>query len=128
MKFLLDSDFLIALYKPDDSNHKKSKELFKKIQGDELAALNIVFQESTTVVSKKMGMTHAKKFYDSINRIIEIKINMNEELEQQSWRMFLKQTKKGTSFVDCANLATTKIYGIDKIASFDKFYPKEQLT
>ena len=32
MKVLVDSDFLIALYKPDDSNHKKAKVLLKQIE------------------------------------------------------------------------------------------------
>ena len=63
MKLLADSDFLVALYKPADSNHLKAVEMFKKIEHESvLIALNLVFQESTTVVSKQMGMIDARKF------------------------------------------------------------------
>lgn len=125
MKLLVDSDFLVALYKPDDSNNKKSKKIFKKIERFELYAINIVFQESTTVISKRMGMTHARKFFDSINRLINTKIDVDSYLEEESWKIFLKQTKKGTSFVDCANLAVIQRYKLDGILSFDDFYPDE---
>ena len=126
MKLLVDSDFLVALYKPADSNHLKAIEIFKKIEhGSVLVALNLVFQESTTVVSKQMGMVDARKFFNSINKLIKEKLFLNQELEAQSWCLFFKQTKKGSSFVDCANLVAVEKYKLDGILSFDEFYPKE---
>lgn len=127
MKLLLDSDFLIALYKPDDSNHSDSKKIFKKIASDELYASNLVFQESTTVISKKMGMNDAKNFFSGITSLIRNKIELDPFLEEESWKLFLKQTKKGTSFIDCANLKTLEEYKLDKIISFDGFYSKDIL-
>lgn len=128
MKILADSDFLVALYKPDDSNHVKAKRIFKSIENDTtLFSLNLVFQESTTVISKKMGMVHAKNFFELINHLVKSRIDLNQKLEQKAWQIFIKQTKKGTSFVDCANLAVLKEFELDKIASFDKAYPKNLL-
>lgn len=123
MKYLVDSDFLISFSNPDDSNHLKSHDIFKKLkENTELVALNLVFQESTTVVSKRFGMSMAKNFYEMICKFINTKINIDEEIEKKAWKLFLNQTKKGTSFIDCANQATFEKLKLDGILSFDEFY------
>ncbi|MBP7859745.1 type II toxin-antitoxin system VapC family toxin [Patescibacteria group bacterium] len=129
MKYLVDSDFLISFSSDLDSTHQKSVEIYKKIKdGSKLVALNLVFQESTTVVSKKFGMQKAKIFYEMINKFINTRIIMNEDVEKEAWKMFLQQSKKGTSFIDCANLAAYKKYKLDGILSFDEFYSKHKIT
>lgn len=126
MRFLLDSDFLVALYKPDDASHARSSEIFGNYYDEQdLVVLNAVLQESTTVISKRMGMIHARKFYRAVRKLVGIVLSLNEELETRAWEIFLKQTKKGCSFVDCANLAAIETYKFDGILSFDKFYPKD---
>lgn len=123
MKYLVDSDFLISFSNPQDSNHLKSHDIYKNLkEGTELIALNLVFQESTTVVSKRFGMVMAKSFYEMVSKFINTKINIDEEIEKNSWKIFLKQTKKGTSFIDCANQATLEKLKLDGILSFDEFY------
>ena len=125
MKLLVDSDFLIALYKSDDSNHKKAVKIFKSLgKNYQFIALNLVFQESTTVISKKMGMDYAREFLAGIARLIVEKISLNQDLEIKTWKYFLQQTKKGTSFIDCANLIASQVYKLDGILSFDEFYGK----
>ena len=129
-RMLLDSDFLVAVFRPTDSSHHKAQEFLQKLnhQPVELWVINLVIQESTTVISYKMGMEEAKKFYllakQEINQLVEI----DGVLEKTAWEIFLKQTKKGTSFIDCANLACLQTYKLNKILSFDAFYPKELRT
>lgn len=125
MKLLIDSDFLVALYKKEDSNHLDAVKIFKRIEGSStLVAMNLVFQESTTVISKQMGMNDARSFFGSINKLIKEKLPLEQNLESQSWHIFLKQNKKGTSFIDCANTVAIEKYKLDGILSFDEFYPK----
>lgn len=126
MRYLLDSDYLVALYKPDDASHARSSEMFGDFYGrHDLIVSNIVLQESTTVVSKRMGMIHARKFYLAARKLVGTVLGLNEEIEIRAWEIFLKQTKKGCSFVDCANLALIETHKFDGILSFDKFYPKD---
>ena len=127
MNLLVDSDFLVALYNPDDSNHHKATKIFRKLESVNFSALNIVFQEATTVISKRMNMSHARKFHDSISRLISNEIKLDNILEENSWKIFLSQTKKGTSFVDCANLVTCDFYKLDGILSFDEFYKNKRI-
>lgn len=129
-KILVDSDFLIANAKKDDPLHKKAKSLARNLNTKNVKfyCLNLVVQEATTVISKRIGMNAAKIFYSQLGKFIRTFIISDENLERKAWQIFLKQTKKGTSFTDCTNLATLKEYNLDKIASFDTFYPKELLV
>lgn len=125
MNILVDSDFLVAISKPDDYSHTRAKKLLHKLRNSRtnFYCLNCVVQESTTVISKKVGMKEARKFYSSLKNIIDRFIILDTTVENSAWDIFFRQSKKGTSFVDCANLAAFKRYKLDKIASFDRFYP-----
>ena len=59
----------------------------------------------------------AKVFYDGYQDLIDIEIKLEEKLERLAWKIFLKQTKKGTSFVDCANLAMMEMYKLDGVVT-----------
>jgi len=126
MKLLADSDFLFGLFVNVDAHHCESISLLKKITNnkDKIIVLNLVIQETATVISNKRSQSEAVLFLDGIFKMpVEI-LKVGEDDENSGWQMFRKQTKKGTSFVDCANLAVTQKYKLDGILSFDKFYPK----
>lgn len=128
-KIVLDSNVLVALYKLDDSTHQQAKEITRRLheQGDTFVVLNLIVQESATVISMKVGQEEAKDFYQKRDRVIDREIALDDALEDQAWKIFLRQLKKGTSFIDCANLAFIEKYKLDGILSFDKFYPKKLL-
>ena len=128
-KIVLDSNVLVALYKLDDSTHQKAKEITRRLhdQGDVFMVLNLVVQETATVISMKVGQKEAKDFYLKRDRVIDQEIALDDDLEKLTWNIFMKQTKKGTSFVDCANLVAIEKFSLDGILSFDKFYPKKLL-
>jgi len=129
MKILLDSDYLVALFRKDDSNNKKAQSLTKQTSKNnpEKYILNLVIYETATVLSNRVGMSAVKLFYDKIPALNLIKIYLDKSLETIAWEIMLGQTKKHTSFIDCANLAVTQYYKLDYIFSFDSFYPKQYL-
>lgn len=125
MKILFDSDVLIALRFPAQSTHAYAKKVFKKIskQNNDFYCLNLCFHEVATVISHKYSQTQAKQFYREIQKNPPNIIFLDKDIEKAAWKIFLQQKRKNISFVDCANLATVKLYKLDKIFSFDKFYP-----
>lgn len=127
-KLLVDSNVLVALYRPNDALYLKASSLVKKLHqsGCRFVVLNLVIQESATVLSMREGMKSANNFYSNYKRIIDLEIDADGDLEDLSWKIFLKQTKKGSSFVDCANLAAIEKYKLDGIVSFDNFYPLDK--
>lgn len=127
VRLLLDSDILVAAYKADDSNHERAVGvLANAYQGKVVFSVtNLVVQESATVISYQMGMDDARKYYLGIFSIAHEVIDVEAKLASVAWEVFLRQTKKGTSFVDCGNVAVIEGLKLDGILSFDGFYPKE---
>lgn len=126
MRILIDSDALFALYFVDDTNHLKAKNIlgtFSK-EKDELFVANLVLQESATVISRKIGQKQALDFLKKFEKTNTREIFVDQKLTAKTWKIFKKQTKKGTSFIDCANWAIAQELKIDKIFSFDKFYQR----
>lgn len=129
MKILLDSDFLFGLFVLHDPHHSKVTKLINgwHEKNYRLYALNLAIQETATVISHKANQQSAVKFVNNSSSVLDTIIIAHEKIESRAWKIFLKQSKKGTSFVDCANLSTLEEYNFDHIASFDKFYPKKLL-
>lgn len=128
-KVIIDSNVFVAVFLLEDSLHSRATQLVSQLKrtGVVFYTINLVLQESATVLSMRKGMTSARTFYVSVHDFVDQTVPFDESVEKESWKIFLSQTKKGTSFIDCAILAAARHYKIDKIVSFDRFYPKELL-
>lgn len=127
MKLLVDSDCLVGSFREGDPYYHRAQKLLtdRHIAGDEMCVLNLVIQEAATVLSHKTGMNAVRDFYSRAQKLSFIIIDLDSDLEKEAWKIFLEQTKKGCSFVDCANLAVIAKYKMKGILSFDEFYPNE---
>ena len=130
MKILVDSDCLVGAFRLGDPHYEKAKTLLKShhLKENQLNVLNIVLQETVTVLSHRVGMNAVRLFLNEFPKIGLHIIRLESDLEDLSWKFFLQQTKKGSSFVDCANLAAIEYYKLDGVLSFDKFYPAKLLV
>lgn len=126
-RYLTDSDFLVAVFNSNDASHDKAMEISGRLDSSEveLWGSNLIQQESATVVSHRMGMDAVRVFVNKLVADVDRLVDIDKGLEKLAWGIFLKQTKKGCSFVDCANLALIRKYKLDGILAFDEFYPKE---
>ncbi len=126
-KALLDANVLVALYRPEDGSHDNAVKVVSMLKDVawEFVCTNLLVQETATVLSMRVGMNLARKFLKDYHDIISEEIFIDGDVENLSWKIFSNQQKKGTSFVDCANLAVIEKYRLDGIVSFDTFYPKE---
>lgn len=121
---LVDSDILVASFYPDDANHQQAVEAMSGFNqgGVQLGIINLVLQESATVISYRMGMDEARKYFLTYGSVIGRIFSWSDRLEDLAWKLFLEQNKKGTSFVDCVNAVAVAELKLDGILSFDKFY------
>ena len=129
MKILLDADAIIGLFHPTDAHHKTCKKLLKKL--DKKTKLYItwdVIDESTTKLSYKLTKKHAINFLQFLkNNKIKI-IYPDQKLAQKSQNLFAQIKSKKVSLTDCTNIAVFKQLELDHIFSFDKIYPKNQVS
>ena len=129
MKIIIDSDFLFALYLALDPHHSESELLLKKfyLKENEIIASNLVLQETATIISYRIGQKQAIDFLRDFERSGFKQLFVGEKLTVKSWEIFREQAKKGTSFIDCANVVIYRELGAEMIMSFDKFYQRKGL-
>jgi len=124
MRLLLDSDALIALSKSDDSNHKKIITYFRKQKKAYLYVSHLCVSEVCTVLSLRISQDSAIQFLKNLRSRNIIEIGYSVSLRQATDKLFMNQKSKGTSWVDCYNVAIMQEEELDGIVSFDKFYKK----
>ncbi len=125
-KLLVDSDVFFALGVISDANHLKATHLRQQFfrEKRQLSTLNLVIFETATLVSHRIGQKEAVIFLtDIFSGEIEV-IKLDDEIERKAIEFFKKQTRKNTSFVDCANMAVMEQFGLTSIFSFDEIYKR----
>ncbi len=128
-KLLTDSDFLIALYKSNDSNNNRALKILESVgkKQCQLTFSVFVYAEVTTVLSMRVGRKTARYFMEDIENVNFDIIQNTEQLFQKSCEIFRSHRSKNVSFTDSTNIALAEIEGFDSIVSFDSHYPKNGL-
>jgi len=128
MKVLVDADALVALAKEDDTNHSKAVKIAQRLQKTSLYITPLTIPEAATVLSYRVSQKAAQEFLKEARKRKLIEIPLTVSLSCLADEIFLKQSKKGTSWVDCLNVATLQSNQLDSIFSFDKFYQKFKIN
>ena len=117
----IDTNVFVAYYNKRDLHHEKSLELIEMaVEGyyGKIFTSDYVFDESVTVTlvrTKDIERAVALGAY-ILNSEIEL-LSVDEDCFFESWNLF-KDVKM--SFTDCTNLSLMKLYGINKIMTFDR--------
>lgn len=127
MTVLIDADFLVALLKEVDTNHRKAIEKYHYYRSISFVTTPFTIPEVATVLSNRVSHTIAKKFVVEARSQPYLEIFLSQELIAKTDQIFLSQSKKGISWIDCFNVAVIKTYQLDGILSFDSFYRKQSV-
>ncbi len=121
---LVDSDAFVGLFLDHDTHHAECQQQLRQFQADNrvLVTTSFVVSETATVLSHLDGQTMARDFFDTIQSHQFPVIFISETLQTAAEKVFYQQEKKGTSMVDCANVAVMQQFHIPTIWSFDRFY------
>jgi predicted nucleic acid-binding protein len=123
-QILVDSDVFVGWVWPDDVHHKRSVQVFASLRAKKchLITTSMVIAETATVLSHRDSQATARAFLDEV--IAFPTIHISEDLQQEAIGIFRKQTQRGTSVTDCANVAVMRRFNIPHILSFDRVYFK----
>ena len=128
LDILVDADALVALVKADDSNHKKALAISETLQkkGCTWYISPFTIGEVVTVISHKIGQSAAKNVLKELRKQNLNTLTLKDEYTHLVDDWFNKQSKKGTSYFDCYNMALLDRYKrqIDAIFSFDEVYKR----
>lgn len=124
---LVDSDFWIGLYRQQDPHHHSCTQTLKQLvrQHKQPVTTNLVVGETMTVLSHKVSQDLAREFYKDIHSSNIPIYFVDESLDQTAKKLFISLDKKGTSYVDCTNVAVMRAYGFSQILAYDGVYHKK---
>lgn len=118
-----DSNYLVALFNGQDALAKKADAVSETLDKYDttLVISSFVFLEVVTITSMKAGREIATEAGRSLlsNPRIRI-IHIDENLQEESWRIFQQIRAKNISFVDCSIIATMKAEAISTLLTFDE--------
>lgn len=121
-RIFVDSNYIIALYNPQDSLHLKAQKLARQIKkGDfQLFISNFIFLEIVTIFSQRVGRTQTVKLGKRLLESNELSVlHVNENLQVASWEIFQTIKKKSLSFVDASIIALMRFHDIKNLLTFD---------
>lgn len=128
MKALADADFLVALAKEDDANHKRALRIVETLRDSTVFITPFTISEVVTVLSYKVSQQAAKEFLQSVRKKSFIELSLDTVVTKEADNIFLSRQERGVSWIDCINVAFVRLYRLDGILSFDKFYNKVGVT
>lgn len=124
---LVDSDAFVGWIHPADAHYNRVRSIFQKIREARLRMItnSWVVAETATVLSHRSGQVAAKSFLGRLRELDFPIIHIDESLQEDATQIFEQQDKKGTSMVDCGNVAVMRRFEIPRIFSFDRFYKNQ---
>lgn len=121
MSVLIDTCVFVALYNIRDINHSSAKEMIEDCLDGKYGRSflsDYIFDETlTTAFVRTKNQKKSVKLGEYILGSPINLISIDEECFQLAWEMFKNNS---LSFTDCSSLALMKLYGIDRIMTFDK--------
>ena len=123
----IDSSFWVALSDPKENNHSQSVRIFKDIKQakSQMVTTNFVFDETFTLIRKRLGISRTLEFRDTIakyGRQLQLeRVSVSDE--ENSWKWFVRDIEK-LSYTDCTSFAVMNRLGIKKVATFDEDFVK----
>ena len=124
---LIDTDAFVGLFLKQDAHHTLAKEVYTRFGQDQkrLVTTNFVIAETATVLSRYDGQPIARSFLSFARSGNLPIIFITSALQEAAEQIFVASENKGTSVIDCSNVAIMKQFHIPVIWSFDKFYFKK---
>ena len=120
---LFDSDFVFSYFVKEQSTHKDAVNIVEKYSTAKYYISNLVRQELATVLSYKKKFLETRTVFYNLEKFEVKNVFIDSADEYSIWSMFWRY-EKSVSFIDVSNIYLAEKYGY-RIASFDKFYPKE---
>ncbi|MBR3113113.1 MAG: PIN domain-containing protein [Methanobrevibacter sp.] len=121
-KILLDSSFLVAIFRKNDSLHQRAIENRKVLENDCYISNGIISEVITILGQKTKDITLVRLAYnymkDNFTIIAESDINMYND---NVFAIFEKYNKNKfrLGFIDCSQVVLYDYYDLDYIVSFD---------
>ena len=122
-KILLDSSFIIAIFRKNDPLHQRAIENREVLQNECYVSNGIISEVMTILAQKTKDITLVRLAYnymkDNFTIINESDINMYNDNVFAIFEKYNKNKFK-LGFIDCSEVVIYEYYNLDYVASFDE--------
>jgi predicted nucleic acid-binding protein len=118
-----DTGAFIAHHSRRDQNHEIASEIWKRLDQTPVITTNHVFEETLTLLGRRIGCAAAAGIADLIlgSAAIDI-IYTSDEDEHAALHFFRKFADQRVSFTDCISFAVTKRHRLRTAFTFDRHF------
>jgi hypothetical protein len=125
-RLFVDTGAWYALVDGKDPDHRAAA-TFIKSNDIPLLTTNFIFDETVTLLKRRLGWTIAVQFGKRLrdSRLTTL-VAVRPEIEERAWELFLKFKDQEFTFTDCTSFATMESLKIKAAFSFDSRFQTMQ--
>ena len=124
-KILLDSSFIIALFRKNDPNHEIAKKNLEVLDNDCYITNSLLSEIITVIMMRTKDIELTKKIFqyikDNFKVIIETSIPNYDDGVFSLFKKYNSSTYNA-SYIDCSCILVYMNFNLDYVVSIDKFY------
>lgn len=129
-KLFIDTGVFFARLYQKDQNHEAATKTWLTIINDyQIVSSNYIFEETITLVRKKIGIRESIEFANQLLQSKNIQIyEIDSNQRKKAFDIFKKYDDKDFSFTDCTSFTFMQELNIKKAFSFDKHFSQMGFT
>ncbi len=118
----IDTGAWYAFIDKNDPDHIPAKKFYKDNTTPFITS-NFIFDETITLLMRRLGFDIALKFGENIKKSSFVNIISVTNIDEDSaWQIFLKYKNSGFSYTDCTSFALMHRLRINTAFTFDKHF------
>ena len=127
MKYFVDSSYIIALIKEDDSLHGEALKFLELLDLNECYINDYIINEVVTVIGNKIDLKTASKAYNILNLTFNVVDMCSISNFKDKTMFYYQQFDTKLSFTDCSVITCMISENIENLLSFDDEFKKVNL-
>lgn len=121
MRVLVDTSALYAALDRNDPDHRRARDAFGELSGDDLVTHSYVVLETDALVRRRLGGKATRALHEAVLPTLEL-VFIDAALHRAAVATYLRAARRGPSLVDCASFAVMLEHGVGTALALDRHF------
>ena len=124
-QIFVDSSAWFIVYDKRSERHQAASKLLRET-ADLLITSNLVFAETLSLMTKRLGKSAALEFGLNIRSSGKVRvIHLDAAMEESAWTYFERYRDKSWDFIDCSSFALMDALKLSRAFTFDSHFAQK---